>query len=318
MFTGVTRFEDNAGISATAPWEGVGKKLDQPESVAEAIDQAGLNWRAEKKELFLEDGTGISHKAVVRSDTQDVLGVVGPRWTPYQNADAFKWFQPFIDGKEAVFSTAGCLKKGAIVWILAKLNRDNSEIVQGDEIEKYLLLSNSHDGKLSVRVGFTPIRIVCVNTLHMAHSSARSQMVRVRHGANVQSNVDSLQDVINAADANFESTAEQYRFLASRQINSQDLNNYVKIVLGKEKVENADLATRTKNQMQDIIALVESGRGNNAPNVSGTWWAAYNGVTEWLNYNRGRNADNRLTSLWFGPNASVNKLAFETAVELAA
>ena len=312
----------NSGSVKRVPWEGVGQDLDAPETAADAMAQAGLDWQVDTQDLFLNNegelGQKITHKAVVRSDNNEVLGVVGPRWTPYQNTSAFKWFEPFVENKEAVFSTAGCLKKGAIVWIQAKLNRDPSEIVAGDLVEKYLLLSNAHDGKLSVRVGFTPQRVICINTLHMAHNAESSKLVRVRHSANVQNNVDALQDVINAADADFEATAQQYRFLASRQINSQDLDRYVKIVLGKEKVANDDLATRTKNQMQEIIGLVESGLGNNAPNVSGTWWAAYNGVTEWLTHERGRNADNRLTSLWVGPNAGVNKRAFEAAVELAA
>ena len=304
---------DNLG----SPWAGIGKKVDSAVSVVDAMQKAGLDWTVSKEPMFLADGREVTQKAVVRSDNQAVLGYVTPKWTPYQNADAFDWFQPFVDSGEVQFSTAGEFKKGRITWILARLNRDNSEIAAGDEIEKYLLLSNSHDGKLAVRVGFTPIRIVCTNTLYSAHQSSASRLLRVNHGSNVKQNVTDIREIISMANQDFEATAEQYRFLASRQIRKSDLEQYVKIVLGKENVDNEELSTRTSNQIAMITKLFEEGKGNSNPAVAGSWWAAYNGVTEYLSYVKGNNNDNRMSSLWFGTGANTNKLAFEKAMELA-
>ena len=304
---------DNLG----SPWAGIGKQLDKPETVHDAMVQAGMDWTVSKEPIFLEDGTELKERAIVRSDNSNILGVVSSKWTPYQNEDAFRWFEPFVESNEVEFSTAGAFKQGRITWILARLNRDNSEIAAGDEVAKYLLLSNSHDGKLAVRVGFTPIRIVCINTLHSAHKSSASKMLRVNHSQHVRRNVTDIREIINTANADFEATAEQYRFLASRQINRSDLENYVKIVLGKENVEKDDISTRTKNQMAKIIALFDEGKGNKNPAIAGSWWAAYNGVTEWLSYERGNSNDNRMSSLWFGTNANVNKVAFESALQLA-
>jgi len=307
--------------NSTAPWAGIGSSVNEATTVAEAMQDAGLDWSVGIEPLYRQNedgsvGDSVSRRAVVRQDNDSVLGTVGPKWTPYQNADAFQWFQPYIDSNHATFETAGALGKGSIVWILAKLNRDNVEIAAGDEVSKYLLLSNSHNGTLAVRVGFTPIRVWCTNTLSMAHSSNASRLIRIRHSQNVTENVNAMQDIVNLADADFEATAEQYRFLASRQINTDDLEKYVLKVLGKNDALK-DVPTRTKNQFEEIVGMFESGRGNANLSVAGTWWAAYNGVTEWLNYSRGRNADNRLSSLWFGVNASVNKQAFETAVAMA-
>ena len=301
-----------------SPWAGIGKELDQPETVHDAMVQSGLDWTVSKRPIFLGDGTELKERAVVRDDNQNILGVVSPKWTPYQNESAFNWFQPFVDASEVEFSTAGSFKQGRITWILARLNRDNAEIASGDEVAKYLLLSNSHDGKLAVRVGFTPIRIVCTNTLHAAHRSSKSRLMRVNHSKHVKQNVDDIREIINTANADFEATAEQYRFLASKQIKTSDLEQYVKVVLGKGKVDKDDLSTRTKNQMAKIIELFDEGRGNANPAIAGSYWAAYNGVTEWLSYERGNNNDNRMSSLWFGQNASGNKSAFDSAMEMAA
>jgi phage/plasmid-like protein (TIGR03299 family) len=257
----------------------------------------------------------VENKAVRRTSDGRILGVVGPRFTVLQNRDAFKWFQPFLAAKEAALHTAGSLAEGSRVWVLAKMQRDPLVIAQGDEIEKFVLLSHGHDGSLAVRCGFTPIRVVCQNTLSMAHGSAASKLIRVKHTKDVLESLASIREVMNLANAEFEATAGQYRLLARKSINQADLQKYVKRVL---KVDDGEeVSTRTKNAVAEIVGLCESGRGNTLPSVSGTYWTAYNGVTEWLSYDRGRSQDSRLNSLWFGDSANLNRHALHTALEMA-
>jgi hypothetical protein len=90
----------------------------------------------------------------------------------------------------------------------------------------------------------------------------------------------------------------------------------MKIVLGVEQVADDDMKTRTQNIMGEIEYLVDAGKGQELSH--GSWYAAYNGFAEWLSYTRGRNNNNRMNSLWFGPNESANRLALETATALAA
>ena len=71
------------------------------------------------------------------------------------------------------------------------------------------------------------------------------------------------------------------------------------------------------NMMQQITALCEFGRGNDLPSIRGTLWSAYNGLNEWLSYNRGHTPQGRLNSLWFGESANMNRLALETALAMA-
>ncbi len=98
---------------------------------------------------------------------------------------------------------------------------------------------------------------------------------------------------MNLADQEFEATAEQYRFLASKQINATDLHKYVKIVLDVHQQEEDELSTRTKNIIGKVEEFFLLGKGNDLPGVNGTYWAAYNGVTEYLSYVAGNNNDNR-------------------------
>ena len=186
-------------------------------------------------------------------------GVVGPNTHPLQNTNAFEFFDGFIQAKEALLETAGSLDEGRKVWVMAKIQRPNSEIVKGDEVAKFVLLSNSHDGTTAVRVGFTPIRVVCANTLAMAHSDKASKLIRVRHSKQVKQNLDAIRETMNVADEEFEATAEQFRFLASRQINAKDLEKYIKVALKMDEGEK--LSTRSSNILTEIVRKHEDRTG---------------------------------------------------------
>lgn len=307
---------ENMFFVGKLPWHGLGVNLpdDALYSLEDGIRLAGLDWTVGLEPLYMADGRPVDRKATVRSTDGSILGTVGPRYTPLQNAEAFDFFKPFLETQSAALHTAGSLDSGRRVWILAKLNLSNAEIVPGDEVAKYVMLSNSHDGTLAVRVGFTPVRVVCANTLAMAHSDDASKLIRVRHSSQVKTNLDNIREVMDLANQEFEATAEQYRLLAKRSISQSDLEKYVKLVL-KLDDDKEKLSTRSKNILADIFERFESGKGNNFPGVRGTHWAAYNAVTEWLNYERGHNDDTRLSSLWFGDSANTSKRALETALD---
>jgi phage/plasmid-like protein (TIGR03299 family) len=309
--------ESNFFVGET-PWHGLGIKLDEAPSIQAAIMAAGLDWSVDLKPVYLEDGSLIEcAKATTRSSDGSVLGVVGTRYKPLQNSDAFNFFNPFVENGLCTLETAGSLSFGKKVWILARIGGSDLPIVGDDVIRKFILLSNSHDGTVSVRVGFTPVRVVCANTLAMAHENGASQLIRIRHSNNTVTDLTKLQEVMNLANQSFEATAMQYRALASKTINSADLRKYIKVVLGVEEEEDKE-STRAKNQIAEVIELFENGRGSQLIGVKGTVWAAYNAATEYLSHSAGRNADSRYNSLWFGENFNRNKTALDEALKLAA
>ena len=310
-------------FAGATPWHGLGTEIDDATNFWDAFKLAGLDWEVETEPLYRKGaadqvvGEEVKAQAAVRTSDDKVLGVVGPRWTPLQNRDAFKVFEPLIDSGDMRLHTAGSLRGGERVWVLCQLGLENTEIVPNDEIAKFALLSNGHDGKLAVHFGFTPIRVVCANTEAMARSSKASKLIRIRHHRFVKNNVEKLRDIMNLADQEFEATAEQYRFLASKQINASDLHKYVKIVLDVQQQEDDDLSTRTKNIIGKVEEFFLIGKGNDMPGVNGTYWAAYNGVTEYLNYEKGRTNENRMDSLWFGQKGNLSQKALDTALALA-
>lgn len=304
------------------PWHKLGVPFTEPPTLEQAIVAAGLNWNVKTEPLFTENKEVVEAMVTRRDSDNSILGVVGPNYEPLQNSTAFNFFTPFIESKEAGIECAGSLRQGKKVFILAKINRDPLVIKGNDIVDKYMLLSNSHDGTLSVRVGFTPIRVVCANTLAMAHNNDASKLIRIKHTKNVEVNLKLVQDVMNVANQTFEATAEQYRLLANKSINGADLEKYVKIVFN-QSAKKFSLTPVTevdngKRVLNNIIPLFEKGRGNDMTEIKGTLWAAYNAVTEYVQYERGKNLDTRLDSTWFGTGAQLNKKALTTALQMVA
>ena len=296
------------------PWHGLGKEIPEGKKLGidEGLIAAGLDWDVDLRRLYTEDGYTLlnihERYAVCRQEDNAVLGIVGPEYTPLQNKEAFAWFQPFLDTADVTLETAGSLKGGRWVWVLAKIQRASLVVGGSDEVAHYVLLSNSHDGSLAVRVGFTPIRVVCNNTLCLAHESEASKLLRVRHTARLLKNLDEIREIMDIAHEEFCATIEQYRALMKKEINQKDLEKYVKLAF--------DLPEKGGRDLIPIISdLLDNGRGSDM--AGNTYWGAYNAVTEYLNYFRGKTQDNTLSSLWFGASSQVNQRALDVAIEMA-
>jgi phage/plasmid-like protein (TIGR03299 family) len=319
------------------PWHGLGKAIPVGTALTayDAMVAAGLDWDVYQKPLHWKGSDGTDHVVqdsvincrrilVDNKEVEEELGVVGTRYEVVQNAAAFDWFNPFIESKEAAFHTAGSLKGGKIVWVLAELNRDPMQIRAGDMVRKFLLLSHSHDGSRALRVGFTPIRVVCWNTLSMATSNAKGNaMLRLKHTAKILDTLALVRDTINTVDQQFEATAAQFRKLASRAICRKDLEKYVTLVMcsGSTNADPEELSTKMKNIVGGVLDSLPKMKGG----YDGTAWGAYNLVTEYLTWDRGRSddaskaADTRLSDLWLGGmGGKMNETALKLALDMAA
>ena len=282
------------------PWHGLGTQIpeDKRISIREAIVAAKLDWQVELRHVYTENSEDsakagiLDHFAVCRTSDNAFLGIVGKDYLPLQNEEALAWFQPFLDHNEATLETAGSLKGGRQVWALAKIRDGNIDVGKKDPVAHYILLSNAHDGSLAVHVGFTPIRVVCNNTLTLAQESSASKLLRVHHTSKLHVNLELIRETMKIARHEFSATVEQYRHLRMHGIDASDLERYVRLVFSLPDDKGG------KELIPNIIYLFEEGRGNKE--AGRTYWGAYNAVTEYLNYFRGRTQDNTLSSLWFG------------------
>ena len=151
------------------PWHGIGTAVPHAMTSKEAMEAAGLNWTVEGRPIFTDSGIQIpGYVDNTRSSDNSVLGVGSEKYQIVQNADAFAFTDNLI-GENCRYETAGSLKNGKSVWMLAKLPRTS---VLGDDVDQYLCFNNTHDGTGAVKVFMTPIRVVCNNTLNLALNRA--------------------------------------------------------------------------------------------------------------------------------------------------
>ena len=182
------------------PWHGLGTKVDEAHTSAEALELAGLNWKVEQTPVYTADGTLIpNYKANVRNTDNSVLGIVTDRYQIVQNEEAFEFTDSIVGETEngvVKYETAGSLNHGKKIWLLAKMP---TQKVLDDEVEPYMCFTNSHDGSGAIRICMTPIRVVCQNTLNMALSQAKRSW-STKHVGDIESKLEEAKMCLELAD----------------------------------------------------------------------------------------------------------------------
>lgn len=300
------------------PWHQLGTAVDHAMTSAEAIELAGLNYEVAKFPIKADvEGKLVEvpgKYATVRKDTNDALGVVGSRYTILQNQHAFQFFDGIVGIKEAMYHTAGALGKGEKVWILAKLP-GTIRTVGDDVTEKFLLLSNSHDGSSTIDILWTPIRVVCQNTLNVALGD-NSNKIRLRHTASVGLKIEDVREALGLANQKFEMFEDLSRQLATVKIGEAEFKALIKGSGLVPNVKDEELSTRANNIIEEVSNLFETGRGADLEGAKGTAWGAFNSVVEYVDYFRSRNEASRAESLLYGAGAQIKQKAWDAAVAL--
>lgn len=312
------------------PWHGLGIRLeDAPATSQEAIVAAELDWNVKLQNLYSTDNRDPKDIKVVnvedyygvqRQDNMKILGVVKSRYQPLQNIEAFDFFDKIIDAKLGEYHTAGSLKDGRIIWVLVKLGQEK-QVVKGDLLSNYILLSNSHDGTKPVNIQFTPIRVVCWNTLSYAEAEDTPRL-RVMHTKSLKGNLDQVKAIIDVEKKRFEATIEQYMRLAISDIDQKDLQRYVRLVFRPDEEdlskdgEKKRIEKPVRNE-ENIINIFESDETCNLKGMKNSWWSAYNAVTQFVDHDRGNSQDTRLHAAWFGAGKEIKERALNLALAMS-
>ncbi|NQT18351.1 MAG: DUF932 domain-containing protein [Planctomycetes bacterium] len=303
------------------PWHGLGTKLESPATAAQAIEAAKLDWEVTKVPLYAASGRrrlALENRfAVVRKDLLGkkqckALGIVGSQYTPLQNREAFSFFDPIVGKKAAVYHTAGVLGDGERIWILAKLPED-IRVINDDITHKFLLLSNSHDGTSAVQVKFTPIRVVCQNTLTMALN--KGPTVWVAHTQNIHERLREAERLLGIVKEGFAEIEKTFKAMVQVKMGADKLNEYLSLVFPDPADQTNERAAKKVLKNRGWAEhFFNQGKGNSARGVRSTLWAAYNGVTEFVDHGETRRTGpRRLNSVWFGDGYLIKARAYEAA-----
>jgi len=299
------------------PWHGLGTKVSNDLTPEQMLKAAGLNWTVDPVDLFAEVGgkrLATGHRALVRSTDQRVIDVITDDWNPVQNSDAFEFFNDFVAHGDMSMETAGSLKDGKIVWALAKVKESFDLFGGKDRVDAYLHFTNPHQYGQSIDVRFTPIRVVCNNTLTLSLNTKSKNMVKVSHRR--EFDPDQVKEALGVAKQKLAKYKEMAEFLSQKRYNNENVVDYFKRIFPvlTTKVDSKKLLSNSAERGLDIVKF-DSQPG--AEYGKGTFWELFNTVTYMTDHEIGRSVDARLTSAWYGANKNLKTKALELAVEMA-
>ena len=306
---------ETMAYAGEVPWHGLGTKVIDDLTPDQMLTKAGLDWTVSSQPMYYRDAENNEieipkRKVLVRDSDQTILSTIGDGWKPLQNSEAFEFFNEFVVAGDMKMHTAGSLSNGRMVWGLAKL-KDGFTVTNGDDVEGYLLFSNPHKYATSIEVRFTPIRVVCNNTLTYALSSNIDTAARMNHRQVFDA--DSVKETLGLATDFMQDYADVSRFLSSKNYTKDSIVDYYNQVFpiagankrSKDMSRNAETALETVNT-QPGAKLSE-----------GSWWSAFNSVTYLIDHELGVSQDTRLQSAWFGKGRQKKVSALEKAKQFA-
>jgi phage/plasmid-like protein (TIGR03299 family) len=299
------------------PWHGLGTEIPADLSPAQVLEKAGLDWTVQKIPAFADiNGSkkSVGWSALVRDRDDSILSVVTNDWEPLQNQEAFEFFDEYCKVGDMEMHTAGSLKNGQIVWALAKV-KDSFELFKGDTVESFLLLTNPHKFGQSIDVRFTPIRVVCNNTLTLSLNQKSDRFVKVNHRRAFNS--DQVKSQLGIATEKMAKYKEMAAFLGSKKYSNESVKEYFNRVFpvlayNKEKGPQRKQVSKSATRALEVVNTQPG-----AKFAEGSWWQAFNAVTYLTDHEIGKSVDTRLQSSWFGANKNLKVKALETAVEFA-
>ncbi|MFP3591446.1 DUF932 domain-containing protein [Chryseobacterium sp. SIMBA_038] len=318
-------------------WHNLGQVVQEYPTSEEAIRFAGLDYEVEKSPIFTK-GTGIiendeeiimndsalevpNYFANIRTDNNTVLGVVGKDYQIVQNREAFSFFDAIVGGGDGIlYETAGVLGNGERIFITAKLP-DYIRVGNGDDItEKYIFLTTSHDGNGSITAAFTPVRIVCQNTLN-ASLKNMSNVVRIRHTAGAKQRLEDAHKVMDLANQLSYELENTFNHWAKITVGDDEMKRLIQLALcpNKETLTHLqkgnfdEISALFKNTVDDAFAYAMISESQQMETTKGTLYGAYNAVTGYFqNVRNYKNNEAKLQSIVLGGTAQMkSQKAFE-------
>ena len=324
-------------------WHGLGQIVKQYPTSEEAIKHAGLDYEVVKSPLFTNGSeiiTDFNHLemnqntlevpnyfANIRTDNNTVLGVVGKDYHIVQNHEAFNFFDAIVGGDEGIlYETAGALGKGECIFITAKLP-DYIRVGNGDDVtEKYIFLTTSHDGSGSITAAFTPIRIVCQNTLN-ASLRNMTNVVRIKHTSGAKQRIENAHKIMGLVNTLSTQLENIFNNWTKVRVTDQEVKKLIQLALcpNKETLDllkkgaHDEISTLFKNTIDDAFNYAMLSDTQQMDTTKGTLYGAYNAVTGYFhNVRNYKNDEAKLQSIVLGGTAQIkSQKAFELCTDFS-
>ena len=258
------------------PWHGLGTIVQEAPTSADALRLAELDWSVIQKPVFT-DGVEIpNYKANVIDKDNSFLCIVTDRYKIVQNADAFAFTDSLLD-EEVRYETAGSLRNGRTIWLLARMPQTK---ILDDEVDPFICFTNSHDGTGAIKVCMTPVRVVCNNTLNLALNTAK-RMWSAKHTTNISARLTEARHTLRLANDYMGSLGETAEQLAYSKISTDEI---MKILAELFPIEDT-ASDRQKNTVQKVKdEIMYCYMQPDIAKFLGTKYGFVNAVADWCDH----------------------------------
>ena len=310
--------------NAQKAWHDLGQVVDGAMTAEEAIKLANLDYTVEKADVFMktQDDTNVivdGYYSTYRTDTNQYLGMVKSRYEVVQNKDAFSFFDSIIDSGEAIFETAGALGNGERIFLSAKLPDDFT--IGTEKIEKYIMLTNSHNGTSSVVAGLTNVRVVCNNTLQAALNGLENK-VSISHIIGAKDKIKEAYKVMGIASKYNLEIEQMFNQMLDVKMSEGDLATYFTKVLKPDYISidgltQKEMSMRLQNAVDMTLDFAYNHPTQKTIETTGTLWGAYNAISGVYNYGKNyKNSEDKFNQHFFGTANKKMLKSFDEAMQL--
>ena len=230
---------------------GITGNISKAQNIDEALSRARLDWRVVQRPMNLmgSDEMIPGYYANVRTSDDEVLGIVGKRYSIVQNEEAFSFMDELV-GEGVSFQMAGTFKGGRGVWVLAKLPQ--MYFLSGDKVDPYIVFINSHDGSGGVRVAMTPIRVWCSNMLNLSMKRAQRTW-SIRHSGDIKGKLSEARDTLFRAASYMESLKDEAECLRSIRLNEDEVHHVINAIIPIEATMGERMQENQLDKRDDIL-----------------------------------------------------------------
>lgn len=284
------------------PWHEIGTIIPEAlrsSDVETVLKTAGMDWTVSKRPIraagnMLGDGTPTwtdaletdQFFAIVRDDTEKVLGVVKKAYEPFQNAQALDLVNDMLVRGDVTIETAGVLAEGARIWVLANIPRDMT--IEGDVHVPYVCISASHTGDGAVRADLTVMRAECQNSLrwvvggqHLAKAlddagidpSGISTSWTHRHSKNVGMKARQAAEVLGLAHHFLDAFEVEVREMMAKTITEVEFDRIVADIFPTDSSMTDRVRGNVEKKRDLVHGLLESPADGGK--FRGTAWGAF-------------------------------------------
>jgi len=274
----------------------------------EILVQTGLDWNVRSEETQTVSGIKLDKVALVREDTNQILGVHSNGYSTYQNSQLADLLQKVSSSTGLDIHRGGEFGGGKKVFIQLK---SNDLKLGNDKVEGFVTGINSFDGSTSLAFGNSNLTISCTNTFF----AAMKNLSKVRHTKNMELRIDEIcrgvdmlvdeekkmfDNITKMSETRFDKSLTDK---VTKKLFDIDMDISLENYLMKD-----DLSTAKKNKLSRFYIDLNGELQQKGDNL----WGLFSGVTKYTTHSLSKN-DNTENKM-FGTYGNRERVIFNDIV----